>query len=83
MITQTLDNLTRDEARAIATKLGVPRGRNRADTIKNLVAAVETKKARLSVTVTIRSNPHPEASYAPALFSKKFRTHKPNKVLVA
>ncbi len=82
MITNALDNLTRNELRSIAIKNNVPRGRSGKDTKANLSKAIAAKKLRLSVTVTIRPNTNPDARFVPASFSKKYRTHKPNKVIV-
>lgn len=81
-IVNTIGTMTRSELRAVATQLNVPRGRNRSDTVKNLAKAILDGKARFTIQFTLRSNEQPDVRFAPTIFSKKLRTHKPDKVIV-
>lgn len=83
IILGTLGTMTRSQLRATARQLGCRTGRNTPDTIANIRSAIETNKARFTVQFTIRPNTNPTARTAPAIFVKKLRTHKPNKVLFA
>lgn len=52
-----LQSMSRDDLRAVATNLGVPRGKNREDTIANLADAVEEGKAHIKANWTISFKP--------------------------
>lgn len=79
---ETLNSLTRDELRALATHLGVPRGKDKKNTVANLAAAVRDGKARVKTLVYISSPPPDGQEYGGrTLLVKKFRTYKPDKVL--
>lgn len=82
IIAQTLATMSRNQLRATARRLGVKTGHDKADTIANIESAIANNTARFTVQFTLRSNSDPTAKYAPAVFSAKLRTHKPNKVLV-
>lgn len=83
IISNTLHSMTRDQLRATARKLGVSVGHDKTDTVGNIANAISNNSARFTVQFTIRPNTDPAAKYAPAVFSKKLRTHKPDKVVVA
>jgi hypothetical protein len=78
----TLNEMTRSDLAAVATKLGVKVGKSKENTVANLTKAIEAGKARFTVQFTIRTNDDPKATLAPAIFSMKLRTHKDNKVVV-
>ena len=82
IIDKCLSDMTRDELRATATALNVKRGKDRKDTIANLASAIEAGKAGLTIQFTIRQPRLTETSFAAPVFSKKFRTHRPDKVIV-
>jgi hypothetical protein len=82
-IISTLGNLSRTELGSIATKGNLPKGKSREDTQKSIAKAIEAGKLRFSVTVTVRDNSDPKTNYPVTFFSKKFRTHKADKVLTA
>ena len=77
-----LVSMTRDELRSVASVLNVPRGKDKADTIRNLTDAIDKGAARVSITATIKANPANGSTFARTIFSKKLRTYKPAKVLV-
>jgi hypothetical protein len=80
-----LNTMTRSELRRLAIHLGVRRGRNRSDTIRNLSDAITLGKARLKSVVTIETAPlpgNPASYHGKTLFCKKFRTYKADKVLI-
>lgn len=83
LINDTLNTMTRGELRAVARKLGVQTGKDKAHTLANLVTAIDTKKARFTLQFTIRPNTDPEARFVPGIFSRKLRTHKADKTLIA
>ena len=61
---QTLASMTRDELRASATALGVKPGKDKENTIKNIVAAIVDNKVRFSTQffpfgTTTRTLPSP------------------------
>jgi hypothetical protein len=82
-ITNTLNEMTRPDLAAVATSLGVPVGKSKANTVSNLAKAIQAGKARFTIQFTIRKNADPKANYAPAVFSMKLRTHKDDKIVVA
>lgn len=82
LITLTLNSMSRDELRAVAQRLNVPRGKDKNNTIANLVNAIEQKTARFTLQFTIRPNTDPNARFSPAIYCKKLRTHKTDKVIV-
>ena len=78
---EVLNSMTRDEVRALATHLNVPRGKDKKNTVANLSRAIADGKARIKSLVTISANPPAGVSYTPPLFVKKFRSYKPDRVL--
>ena len=80
---EVLDSLTRQEVRNIAITLGVPRGKDKKNTIANLARAIADGKAQFKSVVTIYANPQPGSlnTHGKTLLSKKFRTYKDDKVL--
>lgn len=83
LIRDTLNTMSRGELRAVARKLGVKTGKDKAHTVANLVTAFDTQKARFTLQFTIRPNDNPEARYVAGIFSRKLRTHKPDKTVIA
>jgi len=81
LITDSLNTMTRDELRAVAIHLNVPRGKEKNNTVSNLAAAIHAKKVRFSLQFTLRPNTDPTATTAPTVYSKKLRTHKPDKIV--
>ena len=82
-ITDTLNTMSRDELRAVASKLGVKPGKDKANTVQNLTSAIEAGNARFTIEFTIREKGTAGSSYANSVYRKKLRTHKPDKVLFA
>ena len=80
-VTDALNTMTRSQLRAVATRLNVPRGRNRQDTVENLTNSIVNGNGRFTLQFTIRENGISDDSYARTIFAKKLRTHKPDKVL--
>ena len=70
-----LTSMTRDELRAVATALNVPRGKNSKDTIANLETAIDAGKAQVKAVFTISFKP--EDASAPRLthFGKTLRSY--------
>lgn len=64
-----------DELRATAKKLGVPVGKSKSNTVANLAGAVESQKARFTLTVTVRSNENPDAHFYHE-YSNRNRNHR-------
>lgn len=83
LINTTLGSMSRSQLRNTARRLGLRTGRNKADSLRNIRNAIETNSARFTVQFTIRPNTDPNARYSPAVFSKKLRTHKADKVLIS
>lgn len=83
LINTTLGSMSRSQLRNTARRLGLRTGRNKTDSLRNIRNAIETNSARFTVQFTIRPNTDPNSRYAPAVFSKKLRTHKADKVLVS
>ena len=82
-ISNVLNEMTRPDLAAVASKLGVAVGKSKANTVANLTKAIQAGKARFTVQFTIRDNTDPKANFVPTLFSMKLRTHKANKVVTA
>lgn len=81
-IVNSLNTMTRDELRAVATKLNVPRGKDKINTVANLSTAIAAGAARFTLEFTIREKGIADSTYANAIFKKKLRTHKPDKVVL-
>lgn len=81
-ITDALNSMTRDELRAAATQLGVTRGKEKVNTVQNLVAAINENKVRFTLAFYLRPNTNPDSVIAPTVYAKKLRTHKKDKVMV-
>jgi hypothetical protein len=81
-IFDSLNTMTRAQLRATARKLNIRTGRNKSDSIANIASAIANQQARFTVIFTIREPGVAGSSFAPAVFQKKLRTHKPNKVTV-
>lgn len=82
LIIDTLATMKRSELRNVARRLNVRTGRDKADTIANLSTAIANQTARFTIDFTLRENPDPSARFSKAIFRKKIRTHKPDKVLL-
>lgn len=78
---EVLNSMTRDEVRALATRLNVPRGRDKKNTVAHLARALADGKARIKSIVTISELPPAGSTYGRPLFVKKFRSYKPDRVL--
>ncbi len=79
-----LNSLTRDELRAIATTINVPRGRSKDNTVDSLVTAIRTGKAHVKSLVTISTPPPAGQSFGgTTLLVKKLRTYKPDRIITA
>ena len=80
-----LGTLTRDQLRALATKAKVKTGRDKKNTIANLARAISDGKLWFKTTVDLFTPPTvPGAFYTRTrLFSKKFRSYKPDRVVVS
>ena len=83
-----LNTLTRDELRALSTHLGVQRGKNKEDSITNMVSAFTNGMAHVKTIVYISTPPTLESKaidpYAKGntLFIKEFRNYKTDKVII-
>lgn len=76
------ESMTRDELRAVAISLNVPRGRNKTNTIANLISAVNDGTAHVKMLCSIEA---PRSAILPdgfTAFVKKLRTYKPDQVVV-
>lgn len=82
IVTCALSSMTRTELRAVAHRLNIPRGKDKIDTLQNLADAITNGDARFTAMITIREKGTPGMKYVPAVFQKKLRTHKANKVLL-
>ena len=86
-ISIVLGTLNRDELRALATHLNVPRGKDKENTIANIKTAVANGTAHVKTIVYISTPPSPaDAAANPyakgnTLFVKKFRNYKADKVM--
>jgi hypothetical protein len=69
------ETMTRDELRVVATRLNVPRGRDRTTTIDNLVDAVAEGKAQVKFVAYINEPPAPGCDKGNPIFIKKIRTY--------
>lgn len=76
----TLQSMTRDELRALARRIGIKRGRNRVDTINNLLLAQSTNVMHAKVKVEFCPKPENPDDYRIPVFGKKFSNGKPPKV---
>jgi hypothetical protein len=76
-----LVNMTREELRRTAIALNVKRGRNRMNTIDNLLAAIEEGSVGLKAECTICKPPVAPATYSVPVFKAKLRTYKVPRVL--
>lgn len=79
-VLDALNTMTRDELRAVAARLNVPRGKDKVNTVSNVATAIVGGDARFTLEFTIREKGIADSTYAPAIFKKKLRTHKPDKV---
>ena len=79
-ITASLNTMTRAQLRAVARKLNARTGRNKSDSVANILTAISNGQARFTVEFTIREKGIADSTFAPAIFKKKLRTHKPDKV---
>jgi hypothetical protein len=82
-----LQSQSRETLRTLAANAGVPTGRNKKDTLRNLNDALADKKVHLSTYLTFRTarNQNPKTGQYDAsmgqnqrdLLSAKVRTHRP------
>jgi len=70
-----LNSMTRDELRAVATSLNVPRGKNAKDTITNLMKAVAANKVQVKMDCTISFKPADGSKGRVTYFGKTLRTY--------
>ena len=82
-----LNSLTRDELRALATRLNVKQGKNKEHTIDNLSIAINFGLAHVKTVVYISTPPSVESLAANSnakgspLLIKKFRNYKTDKIV--
>ena len=76
----TLGTMTREELRALAKSIGIKRGRNRNDTINNLLLAQSAGVMHAKVKVEFCKKPETPDTYRVPIFGKKFSNGKPAKV---
>ena len=69
------ESMTRDELRAVATSLNVPRGKNAKDTIANLTQAVADGKAQIKMVCTVSFKPADGSASRVTYFGKTLRTY--------
>lgn len=70
-----LNSMTRDELRAVATSLNIPRGKNAKDTIANLSKAIADGKAHVKAVCTISFKPADGSASRVTYFGKTLRTY--------
>ncbi len=70
-----LASMTRDELRAVASALNVPRGKNAKDTIANLEKAIAEGKAHIKAVCTISFKPEDGSASRKTYFGKTLRTY--------
>ncbi len=76
----TLQTMTRDELRTLAKRIGIKRGRNRNDTINNLILAQSSSVMHAKVRVEFCPKPENPDDFRIPVFGKKFSNGKPAKV---
>lgn len=76
-----IDSLERKELAAIAKTIGVPVGKSRFNTVASISTAIAKGKLQVKSVVTI-TLPSKVSRHGPVVFSKKFRSYRPDKVLV-
>jgi len=79
---EVLNSMTRNELRSLAQSAGIPRGRDKKNTVAHLVRAVSDGKLHFKSLVSLTVPPVAPDSYGKTLFVKKFRSYKPDKTLV-
>lgn len=89
LVLAALTTLTRKELSALAKQaMGVPVGKSKPDTIRNLSQAIAKGKLQVKSLMTITLPPPvaPTSGYSPrhgrTVLVKKFRSYRPDKVLV-
>lgn len=70
-----LATMTRDELRAVASEINVPRGKNTKDTIKNLEKAVADGKLHFKASCTLSFKPEDGSAPRKTYFGKTLRTY--------
>lgn len=70
-----LSSMTRDELRAVATEIGVPRGKNAKDTAANLQKAVADGKLNFKASCTLSFKPEDGSAPRKTYFGKTLRTY--------
>jgi hypothetical protein len=68
-------SMSRDELRALATSLNVPRGKSNKDTIANLEKAVKDGKAHVKSVCTVSFKPADGSASRVTYFGKTLRTY--------
>jgi hypothetical protein len=76
----TLNTMTRDQLRLLAKRIGIKRGRNRVDTINQLLLAQTANIMHTKVKVEFCPKPETPESYRIPVFGKKFSSGKSPKV---
>jgi len=82
-IVDLLNSMTRSQLRNVARKLNIRTGRNKENTIVNIHNAIANGNARFTVEFTIREPGIAGSTFANAVFQKKLRTHKADKVIIS
>jgi hypothetical protein len=84
LITNCLNSMTREELRAVAKELNIKSGKDKNTTIANLVTAFGNLESQFTIQFTIRKNPeNPEwNTVGNAIYSKKLRTHKHDRIML-
>jgi hypothetical protein len=78
-----LNTMTRNQLRAVASSLKVSRGKKKTDTLANVMDAICTNDARLSVEFTIREKSQFGQDFTNAIFKKKLRTYREDIVIIS
>ena len=79
-----LNSMSRQELRKLATRFNLRVGQNKQNTVDSIVKAIDGEKIGFKSVVTISEMPLSPTSTTirKSVFVKKFRTYKPDKVLV-
>ena len=70
-----LASMTRDELRAVATSINVPRGKNAKDTAANLSKAIADGKLHFKASCTLSFKPDDGSASRTTYFGKTLRTY--------
>lgn len=70
-----LTSMTRDELRAVASKINVPRGKSTKDTVANLEKAIADGKLHFKASCTLSFKPDDGSAARVTYFGKTLRTY--------